>query len=113
MPYEAFATLVGGGEALDRVSFIGNSGGLRWRRRTGFGGGRGALWVERKTVVELLLRGIRGLVFRFQPGFPYLQGLPFNYTHHAEPRLLVPAGSLGIGEPQAGVYPLATPGAGS
>ncbi|MGQ7171866.1 carboxyltransferase domain-containing protein, partial [Escherichia sp. R-CC3] len=28
----------------------------------------------------------------------------------AEPRLLVPAGSVGIGGPQTGVYPLATPG---
>ncbi|EMK4942255.1 carboxyltransferase domain-containing protein, partial [Escherichia coli] len=27
-----------------------------------------------------------------------------------EPRLLVPAGSVGIGGPQTGVYPLATPG---
>ena len=28
----------------------------------------------------------------------------------AEPRLHVPAGSVGIGGPQTGVYPLATPG---
>ncbi|MEQ9861744.1 5-oxoprolinase subunit PxpB [Pectobacterium cacticida] len=48
----------------------------------------------------------------FQPGFAYLGGL--NETLHmprrAEPRLRVPAGSVGIGGAQTGIYPLATPG---
>lgn len=48
----------------------------------------------------------------FQPGFPYLGGLPeaLHMPRRAEPRLLVPAGSLGIGGAQTGIYPLATPG---
>lgn len=48
----------------------------------------------------------------FQPGFPYLGGLPEQLAmpRRAEPRLLVPAGSVGIGGVQTGVYPLATPG---
>ena len=48
----------------------------------------------------------------FQPGFPYLGGLPEQLAtpRRAEPRLQVPAGSVGIGGPQTGIYPLATPG---
>lgn len=48
----------------------------------------------------------------FQPGFAYLAGLaPALVTpRRAEPRLMVPAGSVGIGGGQTGVYPLATPG---
>lgn len=48
----------------------------------------------------------------FQPGFAYLAGLvPALATpRRAEPRLMVPAGSVGIGGSQTGVYPLATPG---
>ena len=48
----------------------------------------------------------------FQPGFPYLGGLPEQLAmpRRAEPRLLVPAGSVGIGGAQTGIYPLATPG---
>ena len=48
----------------------------------------------------------------FQPGFPYLGGLPeaLHMPRRAEPRLLVPAGTLGIGGAQTGIYPLATPG---
>lgn len=48
----------------------------------------------------------------FQPGFPYLGGLPAQLAmpRRAEPRLSVPAGSVGIGGVQTGIYPLATPG---
>ena len=48
----------------------------------------------------------------FQPGFPYLGGLPEQLAtpRRAEPRLKVPAGSVGIGGSQTGIYPLATPG---
>ena len=48
----------------------------------------------------------------FQPGFAYLAGLaPTLITpRRAEPRLMVPAGSVGIGGSQTGIYPLATPG---
>ena len=48
----------------------------------------------------------------FQPGFPYRGGLPEQLAtpRRAEPRLQVPAGSVGIGGSQTGIYPLATPG---
>jgi inhibitor of KinA len=48
----------------------------------------------------------------FTAGFPYLGGLP-NELHHPrrdEPRLRVPAGSVGIGGAQTGVYPHEAPG---
>ena len=48
----------------------------------------------------------------FQPGFPYLGGMPekLSTPRHGEPRFSVPAGSVGIGGSQTGIYPLATPG---
>lgn len=48
----------------------------------------------------------------FQPGFPYLGGLPENLhtPRHKTPRLRVPAGSVGIGGSQTGIYPFASPG---
>lgn len=48
----------------------------------------------------------------FQPGFPYLGGLDerLHTPRRAEPRVHVPAGSVGIGGSQTGVYPLAAPG---
>jgi KipI family sensor histidine kinase inhibitor len=48
----------------------------------------------------------------FQPGFPYLGGMPEALTtpRRAEPRISVPAGSVGIGGAQTGIYPLASPG---
>ncbi|KFC03291.1 allophanate hydrolase 2 subunit 1 [Trabulsiella guamensis ATCC 49490] len=48
----------------------------------------------------------------FQPGFPYLGGLPESLItpRRAEPRLSVPAGTVGIGGAQTGIYPLDTPG---
>ncbi|WHP30060.1 5-oxoprolinase subunit PxpB [Trabulsiella odontotermitis] len=48
----------------------------------------------------------------FQPGFPYLGGLPepLITPRRGEPRLSVPAGTVGIGGAQTGIYPLDTPG---
>ncbi|MDG2941813.1 5-oxoprolinase subunit PxpB [Exercitatus varius] len=48
----------------------------------------------------------------FQAGFPYLGGLPesLHTPRRAEPRTLVPAGSVGIGGSQTGIYPFASPG---
>ncbi|MBV8873184.1 MULTISPECIES: 5-oxoprolinase subunit PxpB [Phytobacter] len=48
----------------------------------------------------------------FQPGFPYLGGLPENLAtpRRAEPRVRVPVGSVAIGGAQTGIYPLETPG---
>lgn len=48
----------------------------------------------------------------FAPGFAYLGGLPeaIATPRRPEPRMAVPAGSVGIGGSQTGVYPLALPG---
>jgi 5-oxoprolinase (ATP-hydrolysing) subunit B len=48
----------------------------------------------------------------FQPGFPYLAGLPekLQAPRRAEPRVRVPAGSLAIGGSYAGIYPKSGPG---
>lgn len=48
----------------------------------------------------------------FQAGFPYLNGLPENlHTPRRDvPRTRVPAGSVGIGGSQTGVYPFSSPG---
>lgn len=48
----------------------------------------------------------------FLPGFPYLIGLDpsLNAPRHATPRTRVPAGSVGIGGGQTGVYPIESPG---
>ncbi|WP_312241788.1 5-oxoprolinase subunit PxpB [Pantoea sp.] len=66
-----------------------------------------------KQVVELHSSAAYDVYFiGFQPGFPYLGGLDarLHTPRRAEPRLSVPAGSVGIGGSQTGVYPLATPG---
>jgi inhibitor of KinA len=48
----------------------------------------------------------------FTPGFPYLGGLPEALRAHRRdtPRAHVPAGSVGIGGSQTGVYPVDSPG---
>lgn len=48
----------------------------------------------------------------FAPGFPYLGGLDPRLAcpRRATPRTTVPAGSVGIGGSQTGIYPLESPG---
>jgi inhibitor of KinA len=48
----------------------------------------------------------------FTPGFPYLSGLPGQLAtpRRAVPRKEVPAGSVGIGGAQTGIYPMRSPG---
>jgi len=48
----------------------------------------------------------------FMPGFVYLEGLPeaLRCARRGEPRLHVPAGSVGIGGSHSGIYGLPTPG---
>ena len=48
----------------------------------------------------------------FQPGFPYLRGLPaaLHAPRRASPRLHVAAGSVAIGGIYSGIYPAAGPG---
>ena len=64
-------------------------------------------------VVDIHVRGeYRVYMIGFAPGFAYLGGLAARIAtpRRAEPRSLVPAGSVGIGGSQTGIYPLASPG---
>lgn len=48
----------------------------------------------------------------FTPGFPYLGGISDRIAtpRRSAPRMITPAGSVGIAGVQTGVYPMATPG---
>ncbi len=48
----------------------------------------------------------------FTPGFPFLGGLPPKLAtpRREKPRTVVPAGAVGIGGAQTGIYPLPSPG---
>jgi KipI family sensor histidine kinase inhibitor len=75
-------------------------------------------------VAELTGRPVRALVAAltgteltvafggFAPGFGYLTGLPeeLHVPRRATPRTRVPAGSVGLAGPYAGIYPTASPG---
>ncbi|GAA0799288.1 5-oxoprolinase subunit PxpB [Psychrobacter piscatorii] len=64
-------------------------------------------------VVDLHTSAIYTVYFiGFQPGFPYLGGLSesLHFPRHTTPRTQVPAGSVGIGGEQTGIYPFASPG---
>ncbi|WP_175103244.1 5-oxoprolinase subunit PxpB [Pararobbsia alpina] len=63
--------------------------------------------IERHSCVEYIV-----FFIGFQPGFAYLGGLDPRLAtpRHKEPRLKVPAGSVGIGGSQTGVYPTESPG---
>ena len=66
-----------------------------------------------KEVMELHAgREYRIYMLGFLPGFPYLGGLDERlFTPRlASPRTAIPAGSVGIGGEQTGVYPIASPG---
>ena len=63
--------------------------------------------VQRHTAAEYVV-----YFLGFQPGFAYLGGLDeaLHTPRRPEPRVSVPAGSVGIGGTQTGIYPLASPG---
>ncbi len=64
-------------------------------------------------VVELHTSGVYVVyMIGFTPGFPYLGGLSERLAtpRRTEPRVVVPAGSVGIAGQQTGIYSFATPG---
>jgi 5-oxoprolinase (ATP-hydrolysing) subunit B len=63
--------------------------------------------VKRHTAAEYIV-----FFLGFQPGFAYLGGLDesLHTPRRAEPRLEVPAGAVGIGGAQTGIYPAVSPG---
>ncbi|MBT9568870.1 MAG: 5-oxoprolinase subunit PxpB [Thiobacillus sp.] len=65
------------------------------------------------TCIERLCAATYRVAFLgFQPGFPYLRGLPaeLHAARRATPRVRVPAGSVAIGGAYAGIYPASGPG---
>jgi antagonist of KipI len=64
-------------------------------------------FVAAHSAVEYLVQAVG-----FSPGFPYLGGLPAELAapRRSTPRPRVPAGSVGIGGTQTGIYPIETPG---
>jgi len=72
-----------------------------------------ALSMSPEEVVRLHSGGsYRVYMVGFVPGFPYLGGLPSSLAlaRRSNPRLSIPAGSVGIGGSQTGIYPLPSPG---
>jgi inhibitor of KinA len=69
--------------------------------------------LSEENVIELHTQG-QYLVYMigFAPGFPYLGGLSEKIAtpRRSSPRLVIPAGSVGIAGSQTGVYPIETPG---
>jgi KipI family sensor histidine kinase inhibitor len=72
-----------------------------------------AVRLSPKQIVEIHSRPIyRVFLVGFVPGWGYLGPLPEELTvpRRAEPRTLVPAGSVAIAGRQTGIYPLPSPG---
>ena len=67
---------------------------------------------EDEVIARHSAAGYRVEAIGFTPGFPYLSGLPpeLAMPRRSTPRAKVPAGTVGIGGRQAGVYPLESPG---
>jgi inhibitor of KinA len=75
------------------------------------------LAAEKALGVEALVKIHTAAAYRcyqlgFRPGFPFLGGLDsrLHTPRLASPRVRVPAGSVGIGGQQTGVYPVDSPG---
>lgn len=69
--------------------------------------------MEKKEIIDLYCgTEYRVSCIGFTPGFPFLRGLPGKLAmpRRAIPRKDVPAGSVGIGGSQTGIYPIKSPG---
>jgi KipI family sensor histidine kinase inhibitor len=66
-----------------------------------------ATYINRHSAVEYTVAFLG-----FQPGFPYLRGLPpgLHAPRRASPRVRVPAGSVAVGGGYCGIYPASGPG---
>jgi KipI family sensor histidine kinase inhibitor len=66
-----------------------------------------AMYISSHSAVEYIVAFLG-----FQPGFPYLRGLPgaVHAPRRASPRVRVPAGSVAIGGGYCGIYPASSPG---
>jgi KipI family sensor histidine kinase inhibitor len=95
--------------------------GRRWRLPVCYGGDFGAdlddVATARGLKVDDVVRLHAGAQFTvymlgFSPGMPFMGGLPeaLSMPRRKEPRVRVPAGSVGITGPLANVYPWESPG---
>lgn len=86
-----------------------------------FGGGAGPdlpeLTARARMIESIYISNLAAVEFRvdflgFQPGFPYLSGLPeaLQAPRRKTPRVNVASGSIAIGGRYAGIYPTAGPG---
>ena len=69
--------------------------------------------IKKEEIIELHSSAVYTVyMIGFVPGFPYLGGLSEKLTapRKQNPRLAIPAGSVGIAGKQTGIYPLETPG---
>ena len=73
---------------------------------------RHAGMTEREVVALHSAQPYRIYMLGFLPGFPYLGGLDerLHTPRLSTPRTRIPAGSVGIGGKQTGVYPMESPG---
>ncbi|PUA18376.1 5-oxoprolinase subunit PxpB [Glaciimonas sp. PCH181] len=105
--WERTAAIPKNGRQIDIPVIYGGAGGpdlVVVAEHTGFSI---AEIIERHTAADYIV-----YFLGFQPGFAYMGGLdPLLATpRRSEPRLVVPAGSVGIGGSQTAVYPAASPG---
>ncbi|MCZ7651749.1 MAG: 5-oxoprolinase subunit PxpB [Thermoanaerobaculia bacterium] len=103
------------------VAEDGESAGTEHRFAVAYGGAGGpdlaavaaAAGLSGREAVALHAGALYTVAFvGFSPGFPYLLGLPpaLRLPRRQAPRPRVPAGSVAVAGPFAGIYPQATPG---
>jgi len=85
-----------GGESGPDLSFVAEHAGRK----------------EREVIYIHSSRDYRIYMLGFLPGFPYLGGLDkrIHTPRLTAPRTKIPAGSVGIGGEQTGIYPMESPG---
>ena len=72
-----------------------------------------ATGLEPSRVIDLHVAPLyRVFMIGFSPGFPYLGVVDarLRVPRRSNPRVTVPAGSVGLAGPQTGIYPVASPG---
>lgn len=118
---EAEAALQRLSEGWAQARPVAEDGGRTLRLSVRYGGAAGPDLVELARGVGLSAEAVVALhsgahytvqCLGFLPGFAYLDGLPkaLHWPRRASPRPRVPAGAVGIGGGQTGVYSVASPG---
>lgn len=108
--WEESGALIADGKRVDIEVAYGGDDGPDLRDVAAHTGLSPAEVVRRHTAPEYIV-----YFLGFQPGFAYMGGLDKSLAtpRRAEPRMAVPAGSVGIGGEQTGIYPATSPVAGN